>query len=288
MADFRTHVTTSTVLGVAYGTAGYLYGLPLPSSILAGGLCGVAGMLPDLDSGPGKPLRESLAFAAAVVSTMLVDRFQKFGLSLESIVLAGVAVYFAIRFGLAQLLARYTVHRGMFHSLPAALIFGEIAFLLVFGDVPVRCLKAGGVVLGYLSHLVLDEIYSVNISGVRIKVKKSFGSALKIFGPKPWPNVSAFGKLGLLTLLVFAEPGWMEGVVADRLRPAAEKVAVDVTELLDYLDVDPQSAMGDATVAQEGAGEQPGEEPPPATGFDPNRSVPETPRTTQFPEPAFR
>ena len=54
MAGFKTHITTSSVLGVAYGaTARCLYDVPLPTCLLAGGLCGVSGMLPDLDSGPG-------------------------------------------------------------------------------------------------------------------------------------------------------------------------------------------------------------------------------------------
>ena len=119
-------------------------------------------MLPDIDSDSGTPLRESMAFAAAVVPMMLLHRFQHWGMSHELIILAGAGVYLLIRFGLAALLKRYTVHRGMFHSLPAAAIFGEIAFLLASGDdVRLRVYKAGAVVLGYLSHLVLDEIYSI-------------------------------------------------------------------------------------------------------------------------------
>src|SRR5438067_11751474 len=110
MAGFKTHITTSTVLGVAYGSAAAaLYEVPLPTCVLAGGLCGVSGMLPDLDSGPGVPLRESMAFAAAVVPMMLIDRFRQMGLAPESIVLAGAAIYIAIRFGLAGILRHYTV-----------------------------------------------------------------------------------------------------------------------------------------------------------------------------------
>ena len=68
MAGFKTHITTSTVLGIAYGTtAAVAYDVPPPACALAAGLCGVSGMLPDLDSGPGVPLRESVSFAAAVV-----------------------------------------------------------------------------------------------------------------------------------------------------------------------------------------------------------------------------
>ena len=122
MAGFKTHITTSTILGIGYGTAAFaLYSVPLPTCLLATGLCGVSGMLPDLDSGPGRPLRESTTFAAAVVPMMLTHRFKHLGLAPETMILAGGRViYLAIRFGGAWLLRHCTVHRGMFHSLPAA------------------------------------------------------------------------------------------------------------------------------------------------------------------------
>ncbi|MBN2023718.1 MAG: metal-dependent hydrolase [Pirellulales bacterium] len=217
MADFKTHIATSTLLGLGYGAgAHYWFDVPVTTSVLAGGLCAVSGMLPDLDSGPGRPLRESMAFAAAVVSMMLIDRFEQLGLGTEMIVLAGAGVYLTIRFGLAALLRRYTTHRGMFHSLPAALIAGEVAFLLVSGDVRLRLYKAGAVVLGYVSHLVLDELYSIEWYRGRIRFKQSFGTGLKVLGHHWWPNVSTYAKLALLTWVVVQEPGWMDRVRQQR------------------------------------------------------------------------
>ncbi|MBN2292690.1 MAG: metal-dependent hydrolase, partial [Pirellulales bacterium] len=68
MAGFRTHITISSLAGVGYGVgANLLFDMPIPTCLLAGGLCSVSGMLPDIDSDSGVPLRESLAFAAAVV-----------------------------------------------------------------------------------------------------------------------------------------------------------------------------------------------------------------------------
>ncbi len=224
MANFRTHITTSTVAGVGYGAVAFVfYEVPGPVCVLAGGLCGVAGMLPDLDSGPGKPLRESLAFAAAVVSTMLADRFQNFGWTMDAVILAGTIVYLGIRFGAAELLKRYTVHRGMFHSIPAAIIFGEIAYLLASGDLPIRLYKAGAVVLGYLIHLVLDEVFSIDYVRGRMRVKKSFGSALKLFDSKLWPNVSAYGKLAVFTFLAMKDQAWMAEFYHQRLEARTER-----------------------------------------------------------------
>lgn len=211
MANFKTHVTVSTLFGIGYGVGAHVaFNAPVPSCILAGGLCGVAGMLPDIDSDSGVPLRESLSFAAAVISMMMVHRFQQLGFSAETIVLAGAGAYLTVRFGFGELLRRYTVHRGMFHSLPAALIAAELAFLLGTGDLTIRYYKAGGVLLGYLSHLTLDELFSLKWYHGHLRLKKSFGTALKLFGAGWWPNLSAYAKLAILTWLVVYEPGWME------------------------------------------------------------------------------
>jgi membrane-bound metal-dependent hydrolase YbcI (DUF457 family) len=213
MAGFRTHITFSTVLGAGYGAAAYfLYDMPWPSCVLAGGLCGVSGMLPDLDSGPGRPLHESMAFAAAVVPVMLIHHLQRMGLSNEIIILVFAGLYLLIRFGGEALLKLFTEHRGMFHSLPAAAVFGEIAYLLASGDNTLRLYKAGAVVLGYMSHLILDEVYSFEWSHGRLHLKNSFGTALKIFGRGRWANISAYAKLAVLTSLIFYQPNWMQHV----------------------------------------------------------------------------
>ena len=78
MPGFRVHITGSTIIGAGYGTAAWALGdMPPMTCLLAGGLCSVAGMLPDLDSGPGIPLKESVAFAAAVAPMMMIHRFHQ-------------------------------------------------------------------------------------------------------------------------------------------------------------------------------------------------------------------
>lgn len=100
----------------------------------------------------------------------------------------------------------------MFHSFVAAAIFGELTYLLLYDDRnAVRWLIAGGVVSGFMSHLCLDEIYSVQWDG-RPRLKKSFGTALKLFARGWWPNVSAYAKFAILTYLVISEPSVVERV----------------------------------------------------------------------------
>ncbi|HTQ40280.1 MAG TPA: metal-dependent hydrolase [Pirellulales bacterium] len=228
MAGFKTHITTSTILGIGGGAAAYtFYHLPAPTCILAAGLCGVSGMLPDLDSGPGRPLRESMAFAAAVVPMAMVERFKAMGLGLESMILVGGAMYLFIRFGLAALLRRFTVHRGMFHSFPACAIAGETVFL-VFGceQTKLRYFVAGAAMVGFMSHLILDEIWSIEFKGGRPHLKSSFGTAMKFWGPAMGPNILTYLLLAGITFFAVNDPVWMSkfGSWADGQRDLAARV----------------------------------------------------------------
>jgi len=207
MAGFQTHITVSTLTGVGYGVWGYHSGAPLETSVLAGALCSVSGMLPDLDSESGRPVQEISSFAAAVIPMLMLDRFSMLGWSHEMMALTGAIIYAIIRFGVAGLFKRYTVHRGMWHSLPACLACGLLAFLVVSGpDIAIRLYKAGAVSLGFLSHLVLDEIWSVRLRSGRLNVKKSFGTALKVFGRDKGPNFVMLSLLVVLSFLAVGDP----------------------------------------------------------------------------------
>jgi hypothetical protein len=165
-------------------------------------------MLPDIDSDSGRPLHESLAFAAAVVPMMLLHRLRHWELSHELVILAGAGAYLLVRFGLGFLLKHCTVHRGMFHSLPAAAIFGEIAFLLAPSDeLGPKLFMAGAVVAGFLSHLLLDEIYSIEWSrGLRLK--QSFGTALKLWGHSGVAALTTYAALAVLSAVFILQPEW--------------------------------------------------------------------------------
>ena len=66
--------------------------------------------------------KKSQASVIAVVPMMLIDHMRHMGLAPDTMVLIGTGLYLAIRFEVGHLLRNYTVHRGMFHSLPAAAI----------------------------------------------------------------------------------------------------------------------------------------------------------------------
>ncbi|QDT69498.1 hypothetical protein MalM25_24370 [Planctomycetes bacterium MalM25] len=232
MADFRTHVTFSSAIGAGYAVVATGAGFDLAPSLVAGGLCGVAGMLPDVDSDSGVPRREAMGFAAAIIPMLLVSRLRDLQLEHDVIVLTAAGLYFLIRFVAADLIGRWSVHRGMWHSIPAVLIFAGLAFLISSPtDVFERYLKAAAVGLGSFSHLLLDEIYSVDTRGVVPRFKKSFGSAIKFWGKKGWANFSTYAKLAAVVLAIS-----MDSMVLDRLElrnpEAAERLRV-ASERLD-------------------------------------------------------
>jgi membrane-bound metal-dependent hydrolase YbcI (DUF457 family) len=134
-------------------------------------------------------------------------------------ILAGAAIYLAIRFGLSWLLKNYSHHRGMFHSLPAAAIAGQTTFLAFAAEEPLRrYFVASAVVLGFLTHLVLDEIWSVKLGMFGPKFKKSFGTALKFYGPVLWPNLITYVLALILGALAAGDAALTEGRAAMRQR----------------------------------------------------------------------
>ena len=206
MAGFRTHITVSTLCGLGYGAAAVRpLGFPAETAFLAAGVTAVGGMLPDLDSDSGVPVRELSSLAAAVIPLLLMPRLTSAGMSQEGVLAAVGFLYLLIRYGAGFLFRRVTVHRGMFHSSPAMLIFGLIVYLEYHGAMRTRLLLAGGVMIGFLSHLVLDELYSVDFNGVRLRLNKFAGSALKLASPSWVATSVCYGLLAGLGVLAYLD-----------------------------------------------------------------------------------
>ena len=217
MADFKTHITASTALGCVYGATGfYSFGVPPAHCLIAAGLCSVAGMLPDLDSDSGIPIREMLSFVSVVVPMLMMPRFEALGLTPEHMVFIAGVLYVLIRFGVGALFKRYTKHRGMWHSIPAAIIAGLVTFMICLSpDLEIRIFKSWAVVIGFVSHLFLDEVYAVDWQGKLPRKKKSFGTALKFFGNSKLANTVTYAKLAILVVLITSDDYIMHCVCDD-------------------------------------------------------------------------
>lgn len=209
MAGYREHISVSGMCGATYGAAATLvFGFTPVQGALAGCLTWVAGMLPDLDADGGKPVREIFGLLGAVVPLIAIRHLIRWCGSVDCVVLAAIVIYALTRYGGATLLKRLSVHRGMFHSIPALLIAAELTFLAYVNDqIAVKCLMAGGVAIGFLSHLLLDELYSVQWSGLRLKLNKSAGSAFKLTSSRLIPNVFTYAMLMFFTWLTLVDVG---------------------------------------------------------------------------------
>lgn len=210
MASFYEHIAFSSLLGLGYGL-GATFGLEFTpvQGALAGYLAAFGGMLPDLDSPNGKPGRELFALTGALaplVSIGHVLRLTGLEPKTETVMLLIVAMYFFFRYGVAWLVNKFSVHRGMFHSFPAMAIVAEAVFLLYPSDSrSVQLLMAGAIACGFFSHLLLDEIYAIQWQGAIPKFKKSFGTAMKFTSNKAGPTILTYGLLAATTFILLQD-----------------------------------------------------------------------------------
>lgn len=213
MAGYREHIAVSSLLGLGYGVGStMILGFTPDQGALAACFTAVGGMLPDLDSQSGRPVREVFGFASVLAPLALMQHLFALGAHSERVLLLSVVLYVAIRYGGAALLGKLSVHRGMFHSIPALVIAAELVFLGYCSDsLAVKTLMAGGVAVGFFSHLLLDELYSVQWTGVRVRLSKSAGSALKLVGRSFLPNAFTYGLLLFLTYTSLVHSGWLDG-----------------------------------------------------------------------------
>lgn len=168
-------------------------------------LAGVAGsLLPDLDADSSRPVRGFFALLGVLFA--ILAGFSLAGrLSVLALLLICAGGFLAVRYLLCELFARYTVHRGLFHSLLAAGFVGLAAVNGAFHLVGLCGLESwlvgSFVLLGYLTHLLLDEASSVDLLSNR--VKRSFGTAVKPFSGAA-PRASALMFLGAAGLVFMA------------------------------------------------------------------------------------
>ena len=206
MANFTTHIAAGTLVAGALGTLTLAADVVAPENVIAVTLAGVLGsVLPDIDlqkSRAGRGMFAGLAvfFSFAVLFTFATEY------SIAELWILWLGSLLGVRYGLYFLFHSLSVHRGNWHSLLAGLLVAAltaIAFKYVFGrHEGVAWLGAGFMFIGYLVHLILDEMYSVDITGARLKA--SFGTALKFFD-KRYPT-AAIAMAATTALVLIATP----------------------------------------------------------------------------------
>jgi hypothetical protein len=206
MANFRTHLTGGAVIASGAAFASYGQGLSNAAETQALFAVGVAAsLLPDIDADASKPVRAVFGLAGIVIGFLIAFAFDD-RLRTVDLMLVWAGVWLLVRFPIFWLFARHTVHRGIWHSLLMALVVAlgaTIASESLFGlSDRLAWLVGGFALLGYISHLLLDELASVDLFDNRIK--RSFGSALKPLSLRAWP--ASLALLGLLAVLIGISP----------------------------------------------------------------------------------
>jgi hypothetical protein len=217
MANFTTHIAAGTVVAGALATLTLAADVVAPENVVAVTLAGVLGsVLPDIDLKDSRPSRAMFAGLAIFFSFAVLFTFAlKYSIAELWILWLGTLLF--VRYGLHQVFHRLSVHRGIWHSILAGLFSAAataIAFYYVLGRPEgVAWLAAGFLFVGYLVHLALDEIYSVDVMDTRIKA--SFGTALKLFDTR---HPAASAAMAAATLIaVWAAPSpqtFVDGVAS--------------------------------------------------------------------------
>lgn len=181
LANFATHLIGAACVSAAASGTTWLLGLLSPGeAAIACGLGIVGGLLPDIDAEGSTPTRlvfTGVGIAAAGLAVMATGAL---GIPLQ--IGAAAAGYALGRYGLAWVFGGLSVHRGLVHSVPVAALCGvglAIACArLIAVDARVAWIWGLLVTVGFVAHLLLDELASVDLTGGRLK--RSFGTALKL------------------------------------------------------------------------------------------------------------
>ena len=245
MAAYREHLTTSCLLGIGVAAAAIATGFTPVQGVLAGTITGIGGILPDLDSESGRPVREIFALTAALAPLVMMRRLLEWGGNTDGAMLLSVLLYISVKYGGAMLLGVLAVHRGMFHSIPAMLIAGEIAFLSYKSEqMSMKLLMAAGIMIGFFSHLALDELYAVEWHGLRVKLNKFAGSAVKFSGRSYPANIFTYGLLFTLSYTVWIDGG-LEQELNDFTRTQLQLALPSDNAIASPLDDDDQMVVDD-------------------------------------------
>lgn len=182
MANFNTHLSVAAVASGLISTlclqVGFVDSQDAMLLILMGT---IGGILPDIDlqySHPSRIIFSILGIIFAFIWVLSAENSR----SISELWTVGIVIYCGIRYGLWKIFNLYTKHRGAIHSIAAAalsmLITTVISFHVYDKNDFTAWLIGFVVFIGFIIHLLLDELYSVDFMNRRIK--RSFGTALKL------------------------------------------------------------------------------------------------------------
>jgi hypothetical protein len=216
MANFTTHIGAGTVVSGALATLTLAADVIAPENLVAVTLAGVLGsVLPDIDLKDSRPSRAMFAGLGIFFSFAVLFNAVMLKLSIAELWVMWLGTLVFVRYGLHYVFHKFSVHRGIWHSLLAG-TFCSVATAIIFYYLlrrpeGVAWLAAGFMMIGYLTHLILDEIYSVDVMDVRIK--SSFGTAVKLFDSRyPWASLAMTAATAAAIMLAPPTKMFVDGI----------------------------------------------------------------------------
>ncbi|MGE0627624.1 MAG: metal-dependent hydrolase [Hyphomicrobiaceae bacterium] len=252
MANFTTHIAVGTVVSGAAATLTLAANVISPESLVAVTLAGVVGsILPDIDLKDSRPSRALFAGLAVFFSFcalfVVAPRY-----SIAEMWLVWLGTLGLVRYGAHTMFHHFSYHRGIWHSIIAGLFFWFLTAVIYHRMLGlhegVAWLAGGFVFLGYLTHLILDEIYSVDVFDRRLKA--SFGSALKLYDGRHLSDSAVVAALAVLAF-VAAPPSkpFIEGITSYRLWAGLQHRLLPEDKWFGVLNAHRQSAGNDRSRA---------------------------------------
>ena len=197
MATLQSHFSFSTGLSVLYAAAGAMVlDVPLEIVLLAAVVVVITGVLPNIDEGKSGPAQEFGGLIAAIIPLVCFQLFPALGnAGVSRVALVVVGGYFVSQLVVVRTLQGLTTHRGVLHSIPAAIICCELVFL-IFSDLTMfqRGYLTGAAFSGFFAHLVMDGYGNLDLVG------RAMGRGVE----KQAPALKLTGNTWLSTLAMYS------------------------------------------------------------------------------------
>ncbi|MCF7970170.1 MAG: metal-dependent hydrolase [Methylococcaceae bacterium] len=186
MANFNTHLfiaaSASSIGAATLCNANYIDAFDIPWFIFLGT---IGGLLPDIDSDNSRPLKILFTSLATLISMLAILAYQE-QYKVQHVFIIASGTFFLVRYPILALFKRMTVHRGAFHSILCAVLFTFLTTFTVYyllnTSIIFAWLSGLFIGFGFIVHLLLDELFSVDLGNAQLK--RSFGTAFKLFSIK--------------------------------------------------------------------------------------------------------
>jgi hypothetical protein len=185
MANFATHIKVASGLSFIGSLGVYTFGITtIPQTIFLILLGSLGGIMPDIDS----PHSTSIGWVFTILGMIaafitIFSCLASLGVLLSLFI--GFIIFKLVQINIKAIVSNHCKHRGVIHSIPVGITIGLLVSIvtnILTQQATFAWVSGFFISFGYFIHLTLDEIYSVDLKGARLK--KSFGTALSLFSRK--------------------------------------------------------------------------------------------------------